>query len=58
MFKRVHFDHANLFAIAAFILSFAVFIFFMVKVFRMKRKDVQHMSQLPLDDNSKNSPKP
>lgn len=59
MFKRVHFDHANVLAIAAFILSLAVFIFFLVRVIRMKRKDVQHLSQLPLDDdNSTNSPKP
>lgn len=56
MFKRIVFDNTtNVLVIAALFISLMVFVFFLVRVFRMKRKHLHHMSRLPLDDDSSNS---
>jgi hypothetical protein len=59
VFRRISFDdYTDVFAIAALFISLTVFVFFLVRVFRMKRKHEQHMSQLPLHQDSTNSRKP
>jgi cbb3-type cytochrome oxidase subunit 3 len=57
VFKRLSYEsNADALAIAALFLFLALFIFFIIRAFRMKRNHLQHMSQLPLDDDSTHSP--
>ncbi len=39
--------------IGAFVLTLTVFLFFFVRALRMKKKDADHLSRLPLEDDSK-----
>jgi hypothetical protein len=43
--------------IVAFLLTFGVFVHFVVRAIRMKKKDVEHISHLPLDDDPNPSKK-
>jgi len=55
MFKRISYEewHAMV-PVIAFILTFGVFVFFVVRALRLRREEVNHMASLPLDlDDSK-----
>lgn len=55
MFKRISYEewHAIV-PVIAFILTFGVFVFFVVRALRLRREEVNHMASLPLDlDDSK-----
>ena len=55
MFKRISYEewHAMV-PVIAFILTFGVFVFFVVRALRLQREEVNHLASLPLDlDDSK-----
>ncbi len=53
MFKNiVPDDGAALQALVAFIITFAVFSMIMLRAWHMRREDSDHMSSLPLEDDS------
>ncbi len=56
MFRRVLYEewHATV-PILAFLLTFGVFLYFVVRTLRMKRSKVDYMAGLPLD-NGKHLP--
>ena len=56
MFKRIQYeDWQNAIGIIAFAIFFVAFIFFVVKAILMKKDKVEHMANLPLEeDNSEN----
>jgi hypothetical protein len=59
VFRRISFEgHADALVIVSMFLFLAVFIFSLIRAFQAKRNHLQHMSQLPLDDHSTNSPTP
>ncbi|MFT4546994.1 MAG: hypothetical protein ACI8XO_002285 [Verrucomicrobiales bacterium] len=57
MFKRVLYEEWHtLVPIISFILTFGVFLYFVVKAIRLKRDETSHMASLPLDfDEATNS---
>ncbi|MDP0500746.1 MAG: hypothetical protein Q7P63_11685 [Verrucomicrobiota bacterium JB022] len=51
MFKRVTFeDWQTIITLIAFVLTFATFIFFTVRALLMKKRDLDHTANLPLED--------
>ncbi|MEM8954663.1 MAG: hypothetical protein AAGD22_10970 [Verrucomicrobiota bacterium] len=55
MFQRLNLESWHgIIPIVAFILTFGVFIYFVVRALTMKKKDVKHISRLPLDDDPSN----
>ncbi|MEM7146013.1 MAG: hypothetical protein AAF591_12825 [Verrucomicrobiota bacterium] len=53
MFQRLNLESWHgIIPVIAFILTFGVFIYFVVRAVTMKKKDVNHISRLPLDDDS------
>ena len=51
MFNRITYEDWHTIApIVAFILTFAVFAYFIVRAFQMRKPHLEHMSRLPLDD--------
>lgn len=58
MFKRLQFEEWTLVApVAAFFLTLAVFIYFVVRAVRLRRNHVKRMSELPLDDDASHPPR-
>jgi heme/copper-type cytochrome/quinol oxidase subunit 1 len=56
MIRRVIFeDWQALITIAAFILIFSAFIFLSVQALRMRKRDRDHLANLPLEDESPRS---
>ncbi len=58
MFRKLNpamWEMQNVIAVGAFVFTLAVFLFFIIRAFRMKRPDAEHMSRLPFnDDNAAN----
>ena len=55
MFKRVQFEEWQaIITVVAFICCFAAFIYFSWRAIRMKKRDRQHMSNLPLESEDPN----
>lgn len=53
MFKRIlHEEWANIVPIIAFFFTFTIFVVAIVRSFRMKKSTREHMSALPLEDDS------
>jgi len=53
MFKRVLYeDWQQIIPIIAFILTFAVFIVFVIRAIRMRKDDAGHMASLPLENDT------
>lgn len=51
MFKQIVIDdQATLQAIVAFVITTSVFAVIMLKAWRMRHEDAEHLSQLPLDN--------
>jgi len=51
MFKRVTFDDwQTIVTLIAFVLTFAAFVFFTVRAFFMKKRDLDQRANLPLED--------
>jgi hypothetical protein len=46
-------EFQSILVIGTFVLTLTVFLFFFVRALRMKKKDADHLSQLPLEDDSK-----
>lgn len=56
MFKRIQYlESADIIAIVAFVLSAGVFLFYLVKAFRMTREQADYMSKRPLEDDYSSS---
>jgi hypothetical protein len=49
------YDMQNVIVISTFILTLTVFITFFVRALRMKKTDAEHLSHLPLQDESDNN---
>jgi hypothetical protein len=50
MFRRLVFeDSAALFTIAAFVTAFTIFVVFTWRALRMKRRQVEHLANLPFE---------
>lgn len=59
MFSRVVYENFQLlFPVIGFFLIFAVFLGVIVKVFLMKKKRVDRLSRLPLEDDEQKRPAP
>lgn len=55
MFKRIQYeDWQNAIAIIAFAVFFVAFIIFVIKAVFMKKDKVEHMANLPLEDEQSN----
>lgn len=51
MFKRILYDHWHtIIPIIAFVLTFSVFIFYVVRALRMGRPEADRLSRMPLED--------
>ena len=48
-------EFQNVLVIAAFVLTLTVFVFFFIRALRMKKEKADHLSQLPLQDDSEPS---
>ena len=58
MFRRLQFDSLqDWLAIIALLVSFSLFIYFLYRVLRMRKKDIDRLSNLPLEDDSKKKEK-
>jgi hypothetical protein len=56
MFKHIIIDnHALIQGLVAFILSFTIFAYIMVKAWRMRKEDATHLANLPLDTDTETS---
>ena len=57
MFKRIfHEDWTTVVPIIAFVITFVVFLTITIRAFRMKKETRQHLSSLPLQDDSSETP--
>lgn len=57
MFKRVLYeDWQKIIPIIAFLITFTVFLVFVVRALRMRREDAGHMASLPLDIDDTKKP--
>ncbi len=53
MFRRVDYAQwADLVPIFAFIATFAVFLYFLIRAIRLSKKDAEYMAHLPLEEQS------
>ncbi len=51
MFKRIFYENWHaLVPIVAFILTFGVFLFYVVRALRMRRPEAERLSRIPLED--------
>jgi hypothetical protein len=57
MFKRIlHEDWTTVVPIIAFGITFVFFLLVIIRAFRMKQETRQHLSSLPLQDDSSETP--
>ena len=58
MFRKLNpamWEMQTVISVGAFAFTVAVFLFFIIRAFRMKRPEAEHMSRLPFnDDNAAN----
>lgn len=53
MFKYIVIDNGALFqALVAFVLTFSVFLIIMLRAWKMRRSEADHLASLPLDNDS------
>lgn len=58
MFKRINYDDwITIVPIIAFLITFAFFIYVVVKAIRMKKPETDHLSSLPLEDEDSETSK-
>jgi len=58
MFRRLQFDSLqDWLAIIALLVSFSLFIYFLYRVLRMRKKDIERLSNLPLEEDSQKKEK-
>lgn len=51
MFKRIIYDDwTNVVPIVAFLLTFAVFIYFFIQALRLRKSHTERLARLPLED--------
>lgn len=54
MFRRLQFESLqDWLAIIALLVSFCLFMYFLYRVLRMRRKDIDRLSNLPLEEDTK-----
>ena len=52
MFKRITYDEwQEMVPLVAFLLTFGVFLFFLIRAIRMRKSDAEYMSKLPLQQD-------
>jgi len=55
MFKRIDFSSWETLLFAAFLVTFAAFVYFTWRALKMKKSEREHMSHLPLETESDDS---
>lgn len=56
MFQQIQFSNwSSVIGLIAFLVSFAIFIAIIIGTIRCSKKKIQHMENLPLDDENKKS---